>query len=441
MSALLHSPVVIALCWTLLHSLWQGLLFAIVAAIIRLSTKNASAAVRYNSFILLLLVFFTASVATFIYEWTVLTVNKGISSGTPPGADRPDFIKLFANSGYRDFVVWISAHANWIVSVWLVVLLVKTAKISFTLGYTAYIRQHKAVKADIFWQHKVNRLKIQLRISKPVVLLESGLIRLPVVFGYLKPVIFVPLGLLAGLPVEQAEAILLHELAHIRRNDYLVNLLQNITEILFFFNPATVWLSSLIRAEREHCCDDIAIAQTGNRKQYVETLISFREKAWEYYPRRDAAFPGFSDSLPIRVRRIVTRQNQTLNRAEKSSLILCCFAGALLLFLGVGSRQIQIATTADFPMGKVVEEISNDLLKARVISDKNSLSFALTNTQLLVNGHKQPDALRKKFITKYMDASRYPIRPEHRKEPDFGIFFNAVTHVYGIGTRPPAWGT
>ena len=101
---------------------------------------------------------------------------------------------------------------------------------------------------------------------------------MPVVIGHLKPVILIPLGCLAGLPADQVEAILLHELAHIRRSDYFVNFLQNITESIFFFNPGLLWISSLIKEERENCCDDIALEQTKNKRGLVQALISFKEQ-------------------------------------------------------------------------------------------------------------------------------------------------------------------
>ena len=105
------------------------------------------------------------------------------------------------------------------------------------------------------------------QLAFPVLLLESALANVPVVFGHFRPVILVPAGLLAGLPPEQIQAILLHELAHIRRCDYAVNFLQRLVEGLFFYHPATWWIARVIRAERENCCDDAAVAITGNAHQ------------------------------------------------------------------------------------------------------------------------------------------------------------------------------
>ena len=130
------------------------------------------------------------------------------------------------------------------------------------------------------WQQRLDGLAARLRISKPVALLESCLAEVPVVIGYARPVILMPVGLLAGLPVAQVEAILIHELAHIRRQDYLVNLMQTFIEGLLFYHPAVWWISGVIRAERENCCDDLAVAVTGDARQYAAALAALEQNRW-----------------------------------------------------------------------------------------------------------------------------------------------------------------
>src|SRR5258706_667642 len=101
------------------------------------------------------------------------------------------------------------------------------------------------------------------------------------VIGWLRPAILTPVGMLAGLPVAQIEAILLHELAHIRRLDYLVNLAQGCVEAVMFYHPAVWWISSVIRAERENCCDDIVVDYTGDAREYAAALatLEYRRSA------------------------------------------------------------------------------------------------------------------------------------------------------------------
>ncbi|HEY9259181.1 M56 family metallopeptidase, partial [Chitinophaga sp.] len=167
-------------------------------------------------------------------------------------------------------------------------------------------------------------------------------VKVPAAIGTLKPVILVPLGMLTKLSADQVEAILLHELAHIRRNDYFVNLLQSFAETLFFFNPAVLWLSSLIRAERENCCDDMVVAGPSSRKVYISALVAFQQ----HYINDNSigmamAFPGKQHTLLDRVRRIVSNENRHLNLAEKLMLLGSIMAICLLPLLFTSSSNAQ----------------------------------------------------------------------------------------------------
>ena len=118
------------------------------------------------------------------------------------------------------------------------------------------------------------RLARALRIRRAVRLLESSLVQVPMVIGGLRPMILLPIAALTGLPPGQLEALLAHELAHIRRHDYLVNLVQSAIEVLLFYHPAAWWASRVIRAEREHCCDDLAVRACGDRLTYARALAA-----------------------------------------------------------------------------------------------------------------------------------------------------------------------
>jgi beta-lactamase regulating signal transducer with metallopeptidase domain len=113
--------------------------------------------------------------------------------------------------------------------------------------------------------NRISELSEQLHIKRSVQLLQSPVATVPAVVGFFKPVILFPAAMLAGLSPSEIEGILIHELAHIKRQDFLVNMLQHFIEMIFFFNPAVLWVSSLIKIERENCCDDIAVGT--NTKQ------------------------------------------------------------------------------------------------------------------------------------------------------------------------------
>ena len=163
--------------------------------------------------------------------------------------------------------------------------------------------RRKAVHvAPAEWQRRFEALVGKARVSRPVRLLESYLTEIPVVIGSLKPVILVPASLFTGFPAEHLELILLHELAHIRRHDYLVNLLQSIAEDVLFYHPAVWWVSSVIRTERENCCDDAVVRARGDARGFAEALAALEERRWSVY---EAALAANGGHLMNRIRRLL----------------------------------------------------------------------------------------------------------------------------------------
>jgi hypothetical protein len=144
--------------------------------------------------------------------------------------------------------------------------------------------------------------------------------------------------MLTHISPEQVESILLHELAHIRRQDYVFNLVQHVVDTLFFFNPALLWISSLIRTERENCCDDIAIRQTNSRRRLIEALVSFHEYRQSAQPYA-LSLTGKNNRVVRRVERIVHRKNHSLNAGERL-LLMCGLMTLSVAFITIdGSRQ------------------------------------------------------------------------------------------------------
>jgi TonB family protein len=152
------------------------------------------------------------------------------------------------------------------------------------------------------WSETLTRLAAQLKIARAIPILESALVGLPVVIGWLRPVILVPAGVFASLTPSQVEAILAHELAHIRRGDYVVNAVQRVVEIVLFYHPAVWWVSACIRREREHCCDDLAVPLSSSPLAYAHALVALEERRGRAPALAMAATGG---GLFARVRRIV----------------------------------------------------------------------------------------------------------------------------------------
>lgn len=332
--------IIQAFSWTLLHSVWQGLIAAVLAGIILLLTKKSKPVFRYNLLSGLLLILLSASCFTFWYELekpensnakivyqgfsgidNVIVTKPGIYYETLNQFDIAHFSKLIIN--------FCSENATLIVTVWLLVFLLKSVRAAAGFYCINQIRHHRIYNVNENWKEHLDKLAKKLGIRKTILLFESGIVNIPMVMGFLKPTILVPAGFLTNLPFSQVEAILLHELAHIRREDYLVNLLQNFAENVFFFNPAILWISSLIREEREHCCDDLAIGIMQNKSSFVNALVSFQE----YKSAGSAhvvAFAGKRNHLLDRIKRIIYNNNKQLDAMEKLFVTASLFTVAAL---------------------------------------------------------------------------------------------------------------
>jgi hypothetical protein len=165
----------------------------------------------------------------------------------------------------------------------------------------AALRRSRHAPVLTEWQQTLDRLIERMHVSRSVRLLATDRVDSPSVIGWLRPVILAPVGVLCGLAPEQVEALLAHELAHVRRHDYLVNVLQGIAESLLFYHPAVWWISNQIRAEREHCCDDLAVAASGDVLVYARALSELESMR----PARfKAALSANDGSLLRRIQRL-----------------------------------------------------------------------------------------------------------------------------------------
>jgi hypothetical protein len=177
------------------------------------------------------------------------------------------------------------------------------------------------------WQKKLDDLVLRLRFSRPVRLLVSSLAHAPMAAGYLRPAILMPVGALTGLPPEQIEALLAHELAHILRNDYLVNLLQGAAEALLFYHPCVWWISKEIRAERELCCDDLAVRLSRDVLTYARALAAVESQR---VSRLHLAVAANGGSLADRIRRLLDPSQAARMQPSRGA------AAALSVFLLAG---------------------------------------------------------------------------------------------------------
>lgn len=313
-----------ALGATLFHSLWLGVILALLAGLVMFTTRKASAVMRYNLLTICLVLFVVAIFFTFCRE-----LQKPVGSGADqvvinlPETGQPVIANVQQDmySGLNKILSLWNAYAYQIVLIWFLIICGKSIQLMVGLNGVYHLRKHKTYAAGKKWDEKLAVLAEKLGLSQSVKIMQSGIAQAPMVVGHFKPLILIPLGLLTGLSDAEVEAILAHELAHIKRKDYLVNLLQSFIEIVFFFNPAVLWVSQLIKTEREHCCDDLAIASVSDRKNYVQALIicqEFKQRA----PAYAMAITGKKGSLLHRASRMLFNTNSTLNKMEKTILTI-----------------------------------------------------------------------------------------------------------------------
>jgi bla regulator protein BlaR1 len=332
-----------AICTTLFHSLWQGFLLAAFAGLLIISTRKTSPIIRYNLLTGSLILFCLSINFTFFYQ--LKKENKLVGAKMAAEQTFKQIDPLLVKSIHTEAIsnqllAFLNHHAGAIVFIWFLFVLAQALKMLTGFHNLYRLRQKSIFTVGAHLQEHVTMLAKQMGIKQFVNIAESAMVKVPMVIGHLKPLILIPMGLLVALPPSAIEAILVHELAHISRRDYLINLLMSVIAIIFFFNPGVLWLVSLIREEREHCCDDIVLSRTGNKTDYIKALVACQEFNLAL-PSYAMAFSGKKNSLLQRVKRIISKNNSSLNGKEKSMLFLCLVVAGLLTVAFSSSKKVK----------------------------------------------------------------------------------------------------
>jgi beta-lactamase regulating signal transducer with metallopeptidase domain len=335
-----------ALGWSLLHFVWQGAAAAALLASLNLLWRRSAPQVRYllattTLLLMLLLPALTFRVVRASADPARPTAGAGFPVGkwvpwaqpTPGSADAPPPV----SAGLRRRIEPLLPS---LVVLWGTGVLALSLR---TVGGWALVRRLR--RSGLTWptpltEGTLDRLFGALRVSAPVRLYESALVQVPTVIGWLRPMILLPASAVTGLSPTQLELILAHELAHIRRRDYLVNLLQTAVETLLFYHPAVWWVSHRMRIERELCCDDLAVAAGGDAAGYARALADL-EGLCSGAPAFAMAATG--GSLWERIARLVGPP-QHLSRTSRGLATVLTLA-SLSLALGVGTSLLSGPTT------------------------------------------------------------------------------------------------
>lgn len=265
--------------WTLIHSVWQGLLIGALLWVVLQFLPKSAANARYLTATFSLALLIAVTIATAVYESGTFNQDNYVSATKLPLFLAREFQTSVSGAdvaGLSAVTQWLNNVMNLIVAGWAVGILLFSLRLAMGLAYVQHLR-HTAQRVDQEFHAMVRHLAASMGIRKTIDIGSSPKLQTPVVVGYLKPIILFPIGMLAGLSTQQVESILLHELSHVKRHDYLVNVIQSITEVVLFFNPFVWHISNTIRAERENCCDDLAVARTSDPIGYAGTLLQLEE--------------------------------------------------------------------------------------------------------------------------------------------------------------------
>jgi len=302
-----------ALGWTLLHFLWQGALIGAISALLLGLMRKAPATQRYTVACAAQLACLAWPVLGLLHDWQAAADANAIVAAGMAAA-------VISN---RHLLLGIDAQLPLLVGAWALCAFALTVRSAFGLGWIACARRTGRVDAAL--QARLSRLALRLGIRRLVELRIVDALASPITAGWLRPVVLVPASLVSGMPPALLDALLAHELAHVRRYDYLVNLLQNTIEILLFYHPVVWWLSRRIRQERELIADAMAAGATGEPQRLAQALSELEKL--QFAAPRMALGAGDGDLL-ARIRHLVLPQPQV--SAWKSLLPALCVTAACL---------------------------------------------------------------------------------------------------------------
>src|SRR6266403_662111 len=263
-----------ALGWTLLHFIWQGAALAALFAVAMAACRSAVAAVALTVRALALMM--ASPVITFVWlqRETIPAVRSGAQGSLPWVGTAAQHAAVSAVSG-APAAASLSAQPVamlWLVELWFLGVLVLSLRTAGGLLLIERMRRKEIKPIGQELQKRCMALQRKMGLDRIIRYCECHRLHAPAVLGWFRPVVLLPMRALTGMDEQQIEAVIAHELAHIRRLDCFVNLFQIAVETLLFYHPAVWWVSQQVRAEREHCCDDEAISICGDAVVYARAL-------------------------------------------------------------------------------------------------------------------------------------------------------------------------
>ena len=373
-----NTPLANDLAVTLFNSLWQAGLLYLLLKLSQLILKKAEPQLHYGLGLVAMIIFFVVNLVTFAY-----LVDESPMTGTgvieASSLERmtllPQQLLPLASENFSPALLVPYGILFW----WLGIILF-SLRFGFNLYQTRQLVTTGLIKAPAPLEKIFSRLHSQLHIAQKVSLRLSEKVNVPAVIGVVKPIVLLPVGLINGLTTDEVEAILIHELTHIRRHDYLVNIVQSMLEVLYFFNPFVWLLSHELREQRENICDDKALVLGISRKSYAEMLANIYEFAYRKQ-HMAMSFAGRKNTTLKRIRRIMKRESNN-NSLFVSLVLAMVITGAI--YFGAEARltadEIPFYTPESVQLASPVGSFANQDASRLIQSLKNTLESRAQNS-------------------------------------------------------------
>jgi beta-lactamase regulating signal transducer with metallopeptidase domain len=442
--------------WTLIHFLWEG---AIVAAALWVALRRLSkrtAVVRYGVCGVGLALLALGPAVTLV----VLALQSRAAA-----ADQVVYVASFAEArkvvaasgGSAHMAPLAPALEAWLptfVAIWAIGVALLSLRLLASLFFIERLKRRFSPPAPTEWQERLKALAQRLAIHRPVMLAVSQRVGIPSTIGVFRAFVILPVSIFTKMSPEQIEVVLVHELAHVARHDYLVNLLQSVLETVLFYHPAVWWVSHMARVEREHCCDDVVVRVVGGRAMYAQTLTQLEERR---------AAPSLSllatgGPLMNRIRRIMGLSSAPLRPSAVVAAAVLLLGTIVLLGSAMQARasasdqkptqKSQLKSHKKRPLKKVVvvrkEHKTTGTTQAgpaaRIMLDKVSRNIAASTTHATpIEGHYtriaayggtvRPDAVVQTAAS--TGTPSYPMAPS----PDGRIHLDAQDAPFGEVVR------
>lgn len=401
-----------AIGWSIFHSLWQAaIIYGILLATVSLF-PSMTARLKHNlAYGAMCLMFAGFSITFFsVFKWPAnhqQVMLTGIQPQLSTAQDSPSLPAIISNQTEQLFPYIVSTYTIGI----LFQLLILTA------GYKKLqiLKRSGQGLVPAAWQQVFEELLSKLKLQRPVSFYLSEQVNIPLVIGYFKPIVLFPVALVAQLDIRQVEAILIHELSHIRRNDYLLNLIKTAIETLMFFNPF-IWLSGrFINIEREHACDDLVLGLTGTPLTYAHALLKLEILKDKATPALSMAASGKQQHLYQRIKRITDMKTNYMNAKQQIFAITLTIATVIsLAWIGPvktkpeitkpapGHKQVTLKQSSSTQTTTVIKKEKAPASRQDTTRKKRKIKIVTIDAQ----GNKKeynsvkemPDSLRKEVI-------------------------------------------